>query len=462
MTLALVVLAACAGDHPGPVETPKGPPTANAIIADQAATVATRFTFDATLHGSAFTDTKGGGLTYSAVFTPTANGLSVGTTGTISGTPPATGVNKVKLIATDTKGDTVSQTFSIVAFAAGLTMASLPTALYPYSDASAPLPAHYLVDNSLTGPAIGFDNMPTTNPTTDAGATLGRVLFYDPRLSVNDRESCSSCHKQALGFGDTARFSRGFAGALTGRHSMGLANARFYQLAAFFWDQRAPSLEAQALMPIQDANEMGNTLDNVVTKVAVTPYYPALFQAAFGSAEVTSDRISRAIAQFVRSLVSTQSRLDSVFDVNGTPDFTKLTAQEQLGRDVFVNKGNCAACHVSNAVVSDAPHSIGLDATITDNGAGGGRFKAPSLRNIAVRPPYMHDGRFQTLEQVVDFYDTGVQNIPGLDSRLRTSSGPKQLNLTPDERAALVAYMRTFTDNGFLTAAKFANPFPGR
>ena len=149
----------------------------------------------------------------------------------------------------------------------------------------------------------------------------------------------------------------------------------------------------------------------------------------------------------------------STADANGTPDFTKLTAQEQLGHDVFVNKGGCAACHVSNAVVSDAPHNIGLDPTITDEGAGGGRIKAPSLRNVAIRPPYMRDGRFQTLEQVVEFYDSGVQPVPGLDSRLRTSDGPKRLNLTQEERDALVAYMKTFTDNGFLTAPRFASPF---
>jgi cytochrome c peroxidase len=459
-TLALLVLAACGGDHAGPVETPKGPPSVGTAIGDQAATVATPLSFDATLHGTAFFDTKQGGLSYTATFTPSSNGLAVNTAGVISGTPTGPAVTNVKLIATDTRGDTVSQSFSIVAFAAGLAAPTLPTPMYPYSDASAPLPAHYKVDPlSITGPAIGFDNTPSDNQTTDAGATLGRVLFYDTRLSVNDRVSCASCHKQQFGFADTTRFSRGFAGALTKRHSMGLANARFYQLGSFFWDQRAPTLEDQTLQPIQDAGEMGSTLENVVTKLGVAGYYQPLFQAAFGSPEISSDRVSRAIAQFVRSMVSTQSRLDSVFDASGTPDFTKLTAREQLGHDVFLNKGGCAACHVSNAVVSDAPHSIGLDATITDEGAGGGRIKAPSLRNVAIRPPYMRDGRFQTLEEVVEFYDTGVENVPGLDSRLRTSSGPKRLNLTQEERDALVAYMKTFTDNAFLSAPKFANPF---
>lgn len=459
---SLVVLAACGGDRPAPTETPKGPPTVGAAIPDQAATVSSSVNFDATLLGTAFKDTKGAGLSYTASFSPTANGLTMNGAGTISGTPTAPGVVHVNVVATDVKGDAASQSFAIVAFAAGLSAPALPASPYAYSDASSPLPAHFRVDNSVTGPAIGFDNTPTTNPTTDAGATLGRVLFYEPRLSVNDRESCGSCHKQAFGFADTARFSRGFAGALTARHSMGLANARFYQLGKFFWDQRAATLEDQTLQPIQDANEMGNNLADVVTKLRLTTYYQPLFQAAFGSPEITSDKISRAIAQFVRSMVSTNARLDSAFNADGTPNFSGFTDEERLGRDVFINKGNCAACHVSNAVVSDAPHSIGLDATITDIGDGSGRFKSPSLRNVAIRPPYMHDGRFQTLEQVVDFYDTGVQNVDGLDSRLRTSTGPKRLNLTAEERAALVAYMRTFTDNVFVTAPRFANPFPGR
>jgi cytochrome c peroxidase len=282
-------------------------------------------------------------------------------------------------------------------------------------------------------------------------------LFYDTRLSVNDRIACASCHHQALGFGDTVRFSRGVAGH-TSRRTMGLANARFYQLGHFFWDERAATLEDQILRPIQDQVEMGMTLDDLALKLSLTSYYPPLFQAAFGSPNVTSDRISLAVAQFVRSMVSSRSRFDLAFDAAGAFDPSKLTPEEGAGQQLFTVSG-CAACHATNAVVTDAPHNTGLDATITDQGAGGGRFKAPSLRNIAIRPPYMHDGRFQTLEEVVEFYDSGVQPVPGLDSRLRTAQGPKRLNLTAAQRASIVAYLRTLTDTSFLTDPRFSSPF---
>ena len=153
-----------------------------------------------------------------------------------------------------------------------------------------------------------LDNTPDSNPVTDAGATLGRVLFYDPRLSANDRVACASCHIQAFGFSDTARLSLGFAGGRTRRHSMGLANARLYRSGRFFWDERAASLEAQVVMPIEDATEMGMPLGALATKLAATPYYPPLFRAAFGTPEVTGDRVARALAQFVRALVSSESR----------------------------------------------------------------------------------------------------------------------------------------------------------
>ena len=166
----------------------------------------------------------------------------------------------------------------------------------------------------------------------------------------------------------------------------------------------------------------------------------------------------------MRSLVSTDSKIDRAFGPNGVPDFAAtFTAQELLGQQLYTGRAGCARCHGTTAHISDAVHNTGLDATITDAGAGNGRFKAPSLRNIEVRAPYMHDGRFTTLEQVVDFYDRGVQNNPGLDPRLRAGQGPNapplRLNLTPVERDALVAFMKTFTDRTFLSDARFANPF---
>ena len=155
-----------------------------------------------------------------------------------------------------------------------------------------------------------FDNTPASNPITDAGATLGRVLFYDRRMSVNDQVACASCHIQAFGFADTARLSRGFAGKLTRRHSMALANARFYANGRFFWDERARTLEAQVLMPVQDPVEMGMTLPALEAKLGGIEYYRPLFQSAFGTQQITSDRIAGALAQFVRAMVTSEARFD--------------------------------------------------------------------------------------------------------------------------------------------------------
>lgn len=299
-----------------------------------------------------------------------------------------------------------------------------------------------------------LDNTPVSNPVTDAGATLGRVLFYDLQLSANDRISCSSCHVQAFGFADTARLSRGFAGGLTKRHSMALANARFYANGRFFWDERAGTLEAQVLMPVQDKVEMGMTLPALETKLAATAYYAPLFQAAFGTPEVTSDRVSRALAQFVRSLVSSDARFDRGPDV-------AMNAQEREGLRLFNGQAGCSRCHVGPALASDGTHNTGLDATSADSGAGRGRFKVPSLRNVAIRAPYMHDGRFTTLAQVVEHYNGGVKDNPALDQRLRGRGGasPRPLGLSSTQKEALVAYMHTLTDTTFLNAPQFADPF---
>jgi cytochrome c peroxidase len=364
----------------------------------------------------------------------------------------------VTLTATDALGRTASDRFAVVAFRAGLASPTLPAVLDRYDDASVPIPPHFRAEAG--GPSVvSTDNTPAENPITNAGATLGRVLFYDRRLSASDGTSCASCHVQALGFSDAPRLSTGFAGGFTGRHSPGLANARYYQRGRFFWDERAASLEAQVLTPVQDKVEMGMTLDALTRKLAATPYYPALFAQAFGTRDVTSDRIARALAQYVRSLSSADSRFDRAFAAGGPPDFSGFTAQERAGEQIFRTSG-CAGCHTTVAQVSDAVHNTGLDAADTDAGAGGGAFKAPSLRNVAVRPRFMHDGRFTALEQVVEFYDTGVQANPNLDRRLRTPDGrPRRLNLGADGRAALVAFLRTLTDSAFLTAARFSNPF---
>jgi cytochrome c peroxidase len=337
----------------------------------------------------------------------------------------------------------------------------LPAMRYGYSDADAPIPRHFLA--STPGTVAFTENTPPENPITNPGATLGRVLFYDVRLSADDRIACASCHRQALGFGDTVRFSPGLNGRHSARRTMALANARFYEYGRYFWDERASSLEAQILQPIQDTLEMGMQLDALAQKLSATPYYPALFTAAFGSPEVTSDRIAIALAQFVRSLVSAESRFDAVFATGGAPDYSLLNEQEREGLRIFNDAGGagCVNCHRTIAQVADKANNIGLDVVSKDTGAGVGRFKPPSLRNVAIRPPYMHDGRFATLGEVVQFYDSGIEDNPDLDPRLRAADGsPRRLRLEREQRDALVSFLNTLTDPAFLKAEKFSDPFP--
>lgn len=321
----------------------------------------------------------------------------------------------------------------------------------PFNYANPPLPAHFSAAN-----VRAIDTTPANNPTTNAGATLGRVLFYDKNLSRDNSISCASCHSQSRGFSDRARLSFGFAGGLTGRHSMGLSNARYYNPNRFFWDERANSLESQTLQPIQDPIEMGETLTNVIAKLNESVHYPDLFDDAFGTPDINSQRIANSLAQFIRSMVSYRSK----YDAGVASNFSNFTTQEQQGRQLFNSRQtNCGACHSTDLQTLDQARNNGLDAVTTDLGVGNGRFKSPSLRNIAVRAPFMHDGRFNTLDEVINFYNSGIQNNPNLDNRLLRNGQPVRMNLEADERAAIVAFLNTLTDTVFLNDAAFSDPF---
>ena len=235
---------------------------------------------------------------------------------------------------------------SFVAIKFGDDCLNLPAVSYNYANISFP--------QDIINNLAEMDNMPGNNQTTDDGATLGRVLFYDVDLSKNRTISCASCHIQKFSFTDTARFSLGFNGQRTGRNSMGLIHARFQKDSAFFWDNRAATLEIQALEPIKSAVEMGLTLDTLIARVSAKSYYPPLFQAAFGTPDITTDRISKALAQFVRSMNTFGSKFrQGVNIITGNPEITpfpNFTAQENLGKDLFmdVRRGNCQACHTRN------------------------------------------------------------------------------------------------------------------
>ena len=319
-----------------------------------------------------------------------------------------------------------------------------------------------LPDYFLNNGTAQEDNTPNNNPITNEGATLGRVLFYDNQLSINNAVSCASCHDQSKGFTDVNTLSVGFNGELTARNSMGLANAKFYDNGRFFWDERAASLEEQVLLPIQDAVEMGLTLEELETKLQNNDYYTVLFTRAFGDEEITSERVSLALAQFVRSMVSYQSKYDEGLAQtnNQNANFPNFTTSENLGKNLFFsNRTRCSDCHDTNAFVGDRARNNGLDAVLTDEGRNDGEFKVPSLRNIELTAPFMHDGRFATLEEVVEHYNSGVQNSADLDGRLRQGNGVRRLNLTELEKQSLVDFLKTLTDEEFIFDEKFSDPF---
>ncbi|HZN25746.1 MAG TPA: cytochrome c peroxidase [Burkholderiales bacterium] len=332
----------------------------------------------------------------------------------------------------------------------------------PYRYATVELPPHF------GQPGRTHDNTPPDNPLSDDGATLGRVLFYDTRLSANNTTSCASCHVQAHAFADPKPFSKGFHGALTDRRAMPLVNVRYYQRARFFWDERAGNLEEMVLLPIQSRIEMGQDLTQVINTFARDGMYPTLFARAFGDRQITEQRIGRALAQFVRSMMSYQSRYDEGRARAQSPqdDFGNFTLQENRGKALFLR--NCGTCHmkaanehffvpapVNTRLRADNPAADGGVGDVTLRATDFGSFKSPSLRNVEVTAPYAHDGRFATLDALIDHYSDNP--IPDPDHGYYTSVAP--LKFTPSEKAALIAFLKTLTDRTMLTDPRFSNPF---
>lgn len=323
---------------------------------------------------------------------------------------------------------------------------------------------------------ITKSNTPASNPITDAGATLGRVLFYDKRLSRDGTVSCASCHQQAHGFSDGALASSGVAGT-TSRHTMRLVNARFGRSTFFFWDERATSLEDQATQPIRNHVEMGfsggsgdPSFADLIIKLSAISDYRVLFTFAFGTAVIDETKIQDALAQFVRSIQSFDSKYDTgrAFTADSQP-FANFTAAENAGKQLFLNPpslagAGCAACH--------RPPEFDVDPGSLNNGVigaiGGGtdltNMRSPSLRDLIgpgglTNGPFMHNGVFTTLAQVVNHYNAIPADNPSLDPRLRRPGGVQNLNLTQTQKDNLVAFMQTLTGNTVYTAAKWSDPF---
>ncbi len=299
--------------------------------------------------------------------------------------------------------------------------------------------------------------LPADNPLTVEGVKLGEKLFHDTRLSINNTQSCSSCHAVANALSDPRRFSLGAEGQVGKRNAMALFNLAWGQ--GFFWDGRAKTLREQVLMPVQDKHEMNETLDRVVTKL--TPM-KSDFAAAFGTHEVTADRIARALEQYLITLVSQESRFDKA-----VRKVAELTEQEKRGLQLFVTEhdpkrgllgADCFHCHGGTLFTDHQFHDNGLTLTpddvghmaVTGTAADRHKFKTPALRNIAVTAPYMHDGRFATLEEVVEHYSGPIQKRDTLDPNL-AKHPDAGIQLNAADKQALIAFLKTLTDEAFIT-----------
>ncbi|MCB9245652.1 MAG: cytochrome-c peroxidase [Flavobacteriales bacterium] len=351
-----------------------------------------------------------------------------------------------------------------------------PTALPAYS--AQVIPAYVTKDNA-------------TGAITDAGATLGRVLFYDKELSLDRSVSCASCHQQEFAFGDKAVASAGVAGE-TGRHSMRLINPRFSREVRFFWDERASTLEDQTTRPIQDHVEMGFSgangdpdLNELIRRLSALDYYQELFKMAFGDASITEPRMQSALAQFVRSIQSFDSKYDEgrARAANDGQPFQNFTAEENAGKDLFLRPpvfdqngsrtgggAGCAGCH--------QPPEFDIDPNSRNNGIAGvigdpqsidlTNTRSPSLRDLfnpdaSLNGPLMHNAIFNSFASALEHYNR-VITPPGnnqLDPRLRPNGNLQRLNLSDPEKAAIEAFMRTLTGNSVYTNPMYSDPFPG-
>lgn len=315
--------------------------------------------------------------------------------------------------------------------------------------------------------------IPADNPLTVEGVELGRHLFYDKILSRDNTVSCASCHHQVNAFSDPNTVSIGIEGRTGTRQSMALVNMGWQQF--FFWDGRVATLEEQIFHPIVDPVEMDNTWTEVETRLRQHDKYPQMFFKAFGEAGVDSVKASKAIAQFLRTMISAESKFDLIYkfsngiplDANESMAFQEVTPEELAGFDIFMSLdgGDCLHCHIGPLMQVQIFSNNGLDSefddlgrkNVTGNPNDAGRFKVPTLRNIGYTAPYMHDGRFNTLDEVIDHYSHGVVWSPTIDTNMEfVSHGGVQLN--SEEKAFLKAFLLTFNDPNFISNPKFSNP----
>ncbi len=327
-------------------------------------------------------------------------------------------------------------------------------------DASAPIDT-FPPRDTITIEIDGLPPMaiPSNNPITVQGVRLGRRLFYDPILSGDSTLSCGGCHAPRFAFSDSSnRFSEGIAGLLAERNTPPIINAGWS--AQLFWDGRALSLEDQAREPVADPIEMNLPWNEAISRLRTHRDYPALFGQAYGTTEITETKVVRAIAQFERTLISLDSKYDRFLR-----DEEPFTDSERQGLALFFSeKGGCFHCHgVNDLLTDDLFHDIALDSMPPDAGRSAvtslesdrGKFKTPTLRNIELTRPYMHDGRFDSLEEVLDHYRSGGFPSPNADALFPVGRG---FDLTDQETADLIAFLKTLTDLGFVQNPDYGPP----
>jgi cytochrome c peroxidase len=325
----------------------------------------------------------------------------------------------------------------------------------------------------LTYGNLPAPNLPVDNLLTKSGVQLGRMLFYETMMSKDESQSCASCHRQADGFSDTVRFSVGVE-MLEGKRQAMPVFIMAWHNNEFFWDGRAHLLRDQSLKPIQDPLEMNETLENVIAKLGASQMYRDQFTRAFGTDEITSEKMSLAMEQFMMSIVSYDSKYDKF--LNGD---VLLSESEERGRILFETEYNpffpemsgadCVHCHGGANFENDKYMNNGLDndATFTDigreevtmNSSDRAKFKVPSLRNVAITQPYMHDGRFNTLEEVIDHYNEHIKQSSSLDPALIQVVDNGGLQLDDQDKIDLVNFLKTLTDHTFVNNQAYTDPF---
>ena len=336
--------------------------------------------------------------------------------------------------------------------------------LAPGQTCGAPTPYTFTSPSTLTKVAPPLDN-----PLTEEGIYLGRLLFYDPILSLDSTQSCASCHHQENAFTDPVKVSKGITGALGRRNSMALFNLLWHR-EGFFWDGRSVTLKDQVTKPVTDPIEMAHvTFCDALKKLRQSALYREHFCKTFGDDEITQERYEKALEQFLVTIVSDNSKFDKI---ERSEPGNSYTFEELQGRAIFFGEppagGDCFHCHGSSTFGSHEFMNNGLDKTFNDFGRfdftekenDKGKFKVPSLRNIAFTAPYMHDGRFATLEDVINFYANDVQpNSPNLDPLMKHKNTEFKLSLTEQDKQNLISYLMTLSDSSLTTNPAFANPF---